>query len=526
MRVTNVHKMRELDRKAIETYGIREELLMENAGIAAFELVSSICGGKIAGRTFTIICGVGNNGGDGLVVARKIISMKGNVQVAIVGDIERFHGASRLNYEIIAQILDHMHHITEAQQLQDLLNESHFIIDALFGTGLDRKIAGIYKTIIGMINDSGKHVISLDIPSGINGDTGEVMGVAVNATHTVSFGLPKIGNLLYPGFKYGGELYVSHISFPPELYESDELHISINLPPPLRPREPDSHKGDYGKILFIAGSAQYLGAPYFAAMSFLRAGGGLSYLATPDRISTHIGARGNEIIILSQQSTPSGSIAYENKDRLLTAADSATMTIIGPGLSLDEETQQLTRELIAEIKSPLLIDGDAITAVAANPEIIKQRPSPTIITPHTGEMARLCHVNIDFVLNSKIDLLKQTCMDLHCTIVLKGAHTLIGFSDGKIVINLSGNAGMATGGSGDVLTGSIAAMVGAGYSTDDSVKLGTFIHGFAGDLAADTIGIDGIIASDIMDYLPRALSLYRSNHDSLIHTYYHKLTVI
>ncbi len=524
MKVSNVAQMRKLDHEAINAYGFMEELLMENAGIAAFSMISQTH--SIADSTFAVICGTGNNGGDGLVVARKLISMDGRVLVAIVGDAMRFRDSARLNYDIMNKIANHVYAITRTDQVQDLINQSDCIIDALLGTGLDRDVDGIYAEIIDLINQSGKSVISLDIPSGINGNTGAVMGRAVKATHTISFGLPKIGNILYPGFQHCGKLYVSHISFPPALYESHDIRVSINTPPPLAAREPDSHKGDYGKMVCIAGSAQYLGAPYFSAMSYLRAGGGLSYLATPDCIATHIGTRGSELIILPQRSNPSGSIAYENKDRLLDIAKKASITIIGPGLSLTEETQRMARELIARIESPLLIDGDAITAISDDLDLIRRRKSPTIITPHPGEMARLCGTSIEHIREAKVDILRKTCIDLNSIITLKGAHTLIGFPNGDIVINLSGNAGMATAGSGDVLTGTIAAMTNSGYGLAEASKLGVFIHGFAGDLAVDAMGGDGTIASDIMNHLPEAIKLYRINHDALIQTYYHKLTLI
>ena len=227
-------------------------------------------------------------------------------------------------------------------------------------------------------------VFSVDIPSGINGDTGEVMGVAVKADYTVTFGLPKLGNMLYPGHDHCGKLYVSHISFPPALYDSRAIKVAINNPVELPERARDTHKGSYGKALFIAGSSSYLGAPYFSALSFLKAGGGLSYLATPKSISPFIASKGSEIVFVPQKETASGSIALENKDELLEFSQTVDMVVLGPGLSLASETQELVRKLAPKIDKPLLIDGDGITAIAEDLGKIRKREAPTILTPHSG----------------------------------------------------------------------------------------------------------------------------------------------
>jgi len=524
MKICHVDKMRAMDQTAIEKYDIKAELLMENAGIAAFSVISQNY--KIKNHVFTIICGTGNNGGDGLVVARKLISMHGIVNIFILGDPDKFHDSARLNYQIIRKITDHVHFPTRPEQIQNYLTETDCIIDAIFGTGLDREVGGLFADIITMINNSGKIIISLDIPSGVNGNTGEIMGVAVKATETITFGLPKPGNILYPGFHNCGRLHVSHISFPPELYHQNDIQFSVNSPIRLRERNPDSHKGSFGKVLFIAGSSQYLGAPYFAAMSFLKAGGGLSFLATPANISSYIAMNGNEIIMLPQKETPSGSISCSNKQELLIRANEADITVIGPGMSLDEETQKLIRELVTEIESPLLIDGDAITAVSKSTDILKQRKASTILTPHPGEMSRLVHVDINKITKSKIDILRTTCIGFNSNIVLKGAHTLIGLSNGEIVVNLTGNPGMATAGSGDILTGIIAAMVGDGYTLNEAVKLGVFLHGLAGDLAANNMGYNGMIARDILNNLPEALRAYSENYDQLVNNYYNKINIV
>jgi hydroxyethylthiazole kinase-like uncharacterized protein yjeF len=507
MKISSVAEMREMDRAAIEKFGIAEELLMENAGEATYFVISREIG--IKGKKFIVFCGIGNNGGDGFVIARKLHSSGGDVKVFIVGDRSKYKGAAKMNLDIVSRMSMEIKEIQGTDSIRGDVFHSHAIVDAIFGTGLTREVGGLYSDVIELINKSGKMVFSADIPSGVAGDTGKIKGVAIKADYTVTYGLPKIGNMLYPGFEQCGKLYVTHISFPPCLYNSEDLRIEINHTARLPARDKDGHKGSFGQVLFIAGASSYFGAPYFAALSFLKAGGGYSRLAAPRSVTPFIANRGNEIVFVPQEETSSGSISLRNKDALLELSEAMDMVVLGPGLSLDEETQQLTRELAREIKKPLLIDGDGITALCKDLQIIKKREAETILTPHQGEMSRITGKSIKEIDHNKIPILQRSSKDLNAIIVLKGAHSLIGYPDGKVFINVSGNSGMATAGSGDVLTGTIAAMYGLGLSLEDAVGKGVFIHGFSGDLASDDIGEDGITAQDILDYLSLAVKMER-----------------
>jgi hydroxyethylthiazole kinase-like uncharacterized protein yjeF len=507
MKVSSVQEMRSLDREAIEKYGIPEEILMENAGEAAYRVIAEETG--IRERTFAVLCGIGNNGGDGLVVARKILSGGGAVKVFLLGDADTFSGAAKKNFEIAERLPFQMRSVETADSIRSDIAHADAVIDAIFGTGLTRDVKGLYREIIDLVNEKGSRVFSLDIPSGIDGNTGNILGAAVKAHSTITFGLPKRGNILYPGYEYGGTLYVSPISFPPALQNRGDIRVSINMPVPLPPRKKEGHKGDFGEALFIAGAASYIGAPYFAAYSFLKAGGGYSRLAAPASIAAHVAAKGSEIVIIPQKETKTGSMARRNKTALLSLAEKMDMIILGPGLSLHEETQDLVRELAAGIYKPLLIDGDGLTALSSRPAILKKRKAATILTPHPGEMARLTKKKVADISADKIGILQKTAEDLNAVIVLKGAHSLIGCPDGQVFINMSGNPGMAKAGTGDVLTGTIAAMYGLGLPVPEAVRKGVFIHGFAGDLAAEERGEDGISAQDILDYLPLAMRLDR-----------------
>jgi hydroxyethylthiazole kinase-like uncharacterized protein yjeF len=524
MKVARVDEMRTLDERATQEFGISQDILMENAGQAVYFVILREFG--IKGSKFGVLCGGGNNGGDGLVVARKIHSGGGEVKVFLLDDEAKFKGAAKRNFEIVSKMPVEICRVNSVDSVIPDLIDCDAVVDAIFGTGLVRKVSGTYKDVIQLINESQSTIFSVDIPSGINGNTGEVMGVAVEADYTVTFGLPKLGNMLHPGSEHCGKLYVSHISFPPVLYHSRSMKIAINNPVELPERAKDTHKGSYGKVLFVAGSSSYLGAPYFSALSFLKAGGGLSYLATPGSISPFIASKGSEIVFVPQKETTSGSIGLENKDELLEFSRGVDMVVLGPGLSLARETQELVRKLAPKIDRPLLIDGDGITAIAADLAKIKKREAPTILTPHLGEMSRIAKLEIGEISKSRIDVLQHMTKELNAIIILKGAHSLIGYPDGSVFINVSGNSGMATAGSGDVLTGTIAAMYGLGLQLDDAVRTGVFMHGFSGDVAAVDKGEDGTTAQDIMDYLPETVKLYRENFADISENLYESIFVV
>jgi len=500
--------MQALDKTAIEKYGMTQALLMENAGMAAFSILSEKT--DVQNKKYVVFCGIGNNGGDGLVVARKIHSNGGQVQVYLIGDAARFSGAAALNLEIASRMDVQVSRLESVDDVKSKLRHCDGIVDALLGTGIDRDVSGLYRDVIEMINSSGKTVLSLDIPSGVNGNTGQVMGIAVQADYTVAFGLPKIGNMLFPGYSLSGELFVTHISFPPAMMTANNLKIETCPMIKMPPRHPDGHKGSFGQALFIAGAAGYYGAPYLSAMSYLKAGGGYSRLAGPASIIPFIAAQGSEVVFIPLKETISGSLSFENKQVLLELARKMDIVILGPGLSLEPETRQIVLELAAEIDRPLLIDGDGISAISKNPEIIRQRTASTILTPHLGEMSRLTKQTIHEIEKHKIDTVRQTARDLRAIVVLKGAHSLTGLPDERIFINLSGNPGMATAGSGDALTGTIGAMFGMGLPVEKAVIKGVFIHGLAGDLAAGRIGEDGTTATEILNALPRAMKMDRA----------------
>ncbi len=529
MKVATVAQMRTLDKTAINHYGISGPILMENAGEASYYVMLNELG-SVSGLAIVVLCGGGHNGGDGLVVARKLHSMGAQVQLFLLGKPEKFDDTVRPFYEMVTKIgipVVLVHDEEALPLVASALADADVVVDALFGTGLSRDVGGRYAAIIEMINQSPAMVFSIDIPSGIHGDTGQIMGVAVQADATITFGLPKPGNLIYPGFEYGGDLTVTHISFPPVLYEKDDLHIAISPFPPLPERRGDAHKGSVGKVMFVAGASRYLGAPYFAAMAFLRAGGGLSYLSTPEPVAPFIANKGSEIVLMPREATPSGSLSLSNLDALLADSEEMAMVCLGSGMSLDPETQELARALASRIEKPLLIDGDGLTAISEHPDLIRRRTAPTILTPHPGEMARLLGVSVREVQSDRVAAALRGAAEWGATMALKGAHTIIAHPDGRVFFNLSGNAGMATAGSGDVLTGVIAGMFAAlHFDFETAARMGAFIHGLAGDLAAGDLGEEGLVSGDILAHVPDAIQFYREYRQVIAESFYGEITVI
>lgn len=522
-KVCRGEEAREIDKRASEEYGIDSLLLMEDAGAA----VSAVVGREYGWNSrIAVVAGVGNNGGDALAAARRLYAAGAEVRVVIVGDPSRYSEPARRNYEIVLKMgipVSHVGGSSDLPALEEALEWCTVAVVGLIGIGLRGEVKGLYRETIELINKRGKPVVSVDIPSGVDPDSGRVMGAAVKSAVTVTFGLPKLGNILYPGFHYCGRLYVSPLSYPPQLLKSDEIKVELNTPLRLPERLRWGHKGTFGKLLTVAGARYYYGAPYYVAASFLKAGGGYSRLAAPKSVVPYIAAKCSEVVYIPLEETPESTIAYSNLERLIELVEEQGIDVVaaGPGVSLNEETQQLIRDLAAALRVPVIIDGDGITAVARDPSSVKGRGAPTIITPHLIEFCRLTGLKPDEVQADPVGSLQEACRDLNAYIVLKGAHTLIGCPDGRAYINMTGNPGMAKAGSGDVLTGTIAAMYGIGFrDPEHAVRMGVLVHGLAGDLAAQELGEDGVTPDDVLSHLPAAVRTLREAPELIERKYF------
>lgn len=522
VKVCSSEEARRIDSEASEKFGVDPLLLMEDAGSAVYEVVRRCFGAS--GRRVAVVAGTGNNGGDAMVAARRLYAAGAEVRVVVVGDPSRMTELARKQCELLAGVgvpLAYAKAESELGALREALEWCEVAVVGLIGLGLKGEVRGVYRAAIELVSASGKPAVSVDLPSGIDPDNGLVRGVAVKSAVTVTFGAPKLGNVLYPGFHYCGKLYVSKLSYPPQLFEGVGVELNAPEPPPERVRW--GHKGMFGKFLAVAGARYYYGAPYYVSYSFLKAGGGYSRLAAPKSVVPFIAAKCSEVVYIPLEETGEGTIALSNLDYLLKLAVELGIDIaaIGPGVSLNEETQQLVRELVAGLEIPVIVDGDGITAIAKEPDAVRKRKAPTIITPHLVEFARLTGLKPAEVQESPVGSLRRACRELNAFIALKGAHTLVGYPDGRVYVNMTGNPGMAKAGSGDVLTGAIAAMYGIGYRDPGlATRMGVLVHGLAGDLAAEELGEDGTTPDDLVAKLPAAVRLLRENPQRIVERYF------
>ncbi len=507
MRVVTAHTMQDIDRQAIEEAGISGLHMMENAGRSCVEEI--IAGFGLQGRS-VVIAGKGNNGGDGCVIARLLIQKGWNVKVVILADREQITGDAAANLEKLpGSVVDYCagEGQLSARHIEDLF-QADVIVDALFGTGLRSNISGMYLEAIGLINTSGRPVLSVDIPSGIHGTTGRVMGDAVKADITVAFAFAKLGHVLYPGAEHTGRLVVADIGIPKNLMESAPGYDFLNadtMAPMVQRRDRLAHKGHFGHCLIIAGSTGKTGAASLAANSAVRAGSGMVTLAVAESIHSILEIKTTEAMTVPLPDSGSGHLtnsAFPAIEKHLVDKDAVA---IGPGLDRRPGTYALVQKLVETVALPLVIDADGLNAIAEDITVLKRKKSKQVIlTPHPGEMSRLLGASIPDVEAIRISVAQEFARNYGVFLVLKGSRTIIASPAGTAAINGSGNPGMATGGMGDVLTGIIVSLLGQGYDAWDACRLGVFLHGFAADMVAEEKGEIGINASDVVEQLPHA----------------------
>ncbi|MFZ2949077.1 MAG: NAD(P)H-hydrate dehydratase [Desulfuromonadaceae bacterium] len=507
MKVITAHAMQELDRRATSEYGIPGAQLMERAGRCCAE---EIIAGFGQNGSAVVMAGKGNNGGDGYVIAR-LLGQKGwSVKVIILADRLQITGDAAAN---LGKLPDSVVSFCPREgQLSALHREEIFqadvIVDALLGTGLCSTVSGVYLEAVNLMNASSRPVVAVDIPSGIDGTTGRVLGNAVRAYLTVTFACAKLGHVLHPGAEHGGRLVVADIGIPRQLMEAASGYDFLNedtMRPMLRRRDRQAHKGQFGHCLVIAGSTGKTGAAALAANSAVRAGSGLVTLAAAESIHSILEIKTTEVMTAPLPDSGDGFLtnsAFPAIEKLLAGKDAVA---IGPGLDRHPGTYALVRNLVESVALPLVIDADGLNALAEDMAVLERKKSrQVILTPHPGEMSRLTGSSIPDVEAVRISAAQDFARSYGVFLVLKGARTIIASPDGTAAINGSGNPGMASGGMGDVLTGIIVSLLGQGYAAWDACRLGVFIHGFAADMVAEKKGEIGINASDVLEKLPYA----------------------
>ena len=512
MKVANAEEMQELDRKAIETYRIPGMILMENAGKGAAEVISNTFP-DIHKKKIAIIAGKGNNGGDGLVIARYLLNQGVSVRVYLLTDPKGLRGDAETNFNIFQRMKGEVISVPSSKdyvKLKKDLERFDILVDGIFGTGLDAEVRGYYREVIDHLNTLQRPIVAIDIPSGLDADTGKPLGTAIRASLTITFGLPKVGHLIPPGIDYVGEVKVIDIGIPKRLVEEEKISTHLLEEKEIKkwlsiPRNPDTHKGDYGHLLVIAGSVGKTGAAAMACQAALRMGAGLVTLAIPKSLNGIMEMKLTEVMTEPLPETPKQTLSLRAFSAILRLCENKKAVIIGPGLGTFKETQSLVLKLIKALGLPIILDADGLTALATQPKTLPVTNRSLILTPHPGEMARLMRSQVKEVLEDRIGVSRNFSQSHHVHLVLKGHPTLISTPKGEVFINPTGNPGMASGGTGDVLTGMIGGLVCQGFDILPSLQMAVYLHGMAGDEGAQEWGEKSLIATDIIKKIPTLL---------------------
>lgn len=506
MRLATAAEMRELDQRTIKEYGIPGIVLMENAGRGAVQAMADAWG-PVAGRKYVIFCGKGNNGGDGLVMARHLANMGAEARVRLFS--EEMKGDAAVNLASARKMGIDIKTVSKGLKAETSeVRHADAVIDAIFGTGLSSEAGKPYSAVIDLINANAKRVLSVDMPSGVDSDKGRIMGAAVRADVTATFGLPKRGLYMYPGAQLAGNVRVIDISIPAGAVESSAIPARLLTRSVMRllpERKPDSNKGAYGHLFILAGSVGKTGAGVMAAQAAARAGAGLVTVGVPESLNDIFEEKLTEEMTLPLPETAGRSLSSKAIDRILENLNGKTALAIGPGISVDPDTARLVAELLPKVKIPVLIDADGLNILSINDDPLKEAKAPVVLTPHPGEMGRLLGVLAREVQADRPKAAAELAEQYGVTVVLKGARTLIARPDGRFYVNPTGNAGMATGGTGDVLSGIIGSFMAQGLDVTDASMLGVYVHGVSGDIAACENGQAGLIAGDLVRALPESL---------------------
>ncbi|HHV34309.1 MAG TPA: NAD(P)H-hydrate dehydratase [Syntrophomonadaceae bacterium] len=514
MRLVKAAEMREMDLEATRRYGIPGLILMENAGLAVVDvIINDFFRGKPQGKKVVIIAGPGNNGGDGFVVGRHLFNKGVLVQFLITTDPQYYRGDAAVNLKIIndmglpCQVLQP----DNIDSFKAVIKETDLVVDALFGTGFKGIPREPLSSLIRTVNAIGNPVLAVDIPSGIEADTGSVAGECIKAVTTVTMGMPKIGLYLDPGAQYTGEVVVGDISFPPELkseeggdfYLVDEEMVARVFPVRL----PTQHKGDFGHVVVIGGTRGYTGAAALASNAALRGGAGLVTAVIPEQLYPVAAVKLTEAMTYPAPGSKGGGFSSRCRGSIQQILDKAAVLAVGPGFGQEEETAEFLEDLLLNTSIPLVLDADALNILARKKHLLTdvslaEQRQQWVLTPHPGEMARLCGVSISEIQADRLECAAQASREWGVVVVLKGARTIIAGPEGPLFINPTGNPGLASGGTGDVLAGLIASFMAQGLNAEEAAYCGVFIHGQAADQIAINKGGTGMIAGDLLEEIP------------------------
>jgi NAD(P)H-hydrate epimerase len=522
MKILSAKQMAEVDRLTTERYLIPSILLMENAGRSVAEEIEKSCPG-LDQKTILVLCGRGNNGGDGFVVARYLALRGANPSILLFSEPEKLKGDALTNWEIAQAMGLQIRTWPSPAEIKSFLKKAagpDVIVDALFGTGLSKPIGPEFRPVVEWINrhSSRAFVVAVDIPSGLMADSSEIIGPAVKAHLTVTFSALKLAHVVPPASDFAGEVVLRPIGSPPALFENPEYRLNLldraQVRKTLPRRMRDSHKGSFGHVYVVAGSRGKSGAALMTGLAALRSGAGLVTLWLPRSLQKSVVGRFPELMTEVMPETDEGTLDRSGAEKLLALLPEMDALVLGPGVTTHPSARRLVWELVRRSPVPVVLDADGINAFVPPAEPLKnEEDQPVIITPHPGEMARLVGKKIADVQKKRLETAREFAATRRCHVVLKGFQTVIAGPEGDLYINTTGNPGMATGGTGDILAGMIGRFVAgwkhqstrennAGFS--DYICAAVFLHGMAGDLAAEEKGMESLIATDLLDYLPGA----------------------
>jgi ADP-dependent NAD(P)H-hydrate dehydratase / NAD(P)H-hydrate epimerase len=508
MIIVTASEMQQIDRRTIEEFGIPGMVLMENAGRGATHFLLEQFP-DLKNQRIGVLSGRGNNGGDGFVIARYLKQKGLAVSVYLLADSGKVQGDAAANLRFLKPLSIPLVELPDAASFSRLKSELTGLdvwVDALLGTGLKSDVKGYFKTVIEFINELNKPVFAVDIPSGLNSDTGHACGACIRARATATFAFAKIGHMVYPGADLTGALEIVDIGIPPPIVEAVRpkqfLLTARRIRSYFKPRPPDAHKGRTGHLLVIAGSTGKTGAAAMTCHSALRAGAGLVTLGIAESLNPILEAGMLEAMTAPLPESRAGIITESAAAAIRNLMAGKKCLAIGPGLGQEPETGELVRRIIKDSEIPVVVDADGINHLAGRLEILQRTKAPVILTPHPGEMARLVDAEVSTVQSDRVKCAREFAVGCRVHVVLKGARTVIAHPDGRVFINPTGNSGMASGGMGDVLTGIIAGMVTQGFSPETASHAGTYLHGAAADTLAEAIGPYGFLAGDVIKAIP------------------------
>ena len=509
MKLLTAAQMRQLDQQTIEEIGVPSVVLMENAGRTTYQILRQEF--PDLDDPVVVLAGRGNNGGDGFVVARYLANAGYEVIVLLLAEKGQIAGDAKINLDILAQLTVPVREIITEEALLEqipLLEDASLLVDALLGTGLSSEVKGLYRSAITLINDTPAPVLAIDIPSGLSADSGQPQGVAVLADVTVTYGWPKLGQIVNPGRELVGRLWQVDISIPPAQANISRIELAdaATLRHVLPHRFADSHKGDFGHLLVVAGSVGKTGAAALAGEAALRVGAGLVTVGVPASLNPILEMKLTEVMTLPL-AEPEGVQALGRRalEELAAFLPGTTALAVGPGIGRHPETIELVRQLVRRSTLPLVVDADGLNAVAHDLESVADATVPVILTPHPGEMSRLLGRLTKDIQANRLDAALELAERTKAIVVLKGAQTIIANPEGRVMINTTGNPALAQGGTGDVLTGMIGGFLAQKVEPFDAACLGVFLHGLAADVRAAWQGVCGMLAGELLEELPEVI---------------------